>query len=57
MFNYKALKGRLFIIAGLFYCLVSSAQQSELKLVFTGDIMGHDSQIASALVTGEPGYD
>jgi poly-gamma-glutamate synthesis protein (capsule biosynthesis protein) len=33
------------------------AQESELKLVFTGDIMGHDSQIASALATGEEGYD
>ena len=51
------MKGRLFIFAGLVYCLVSSAQQTELKLVFTGDIMGHDSQIASALATGEPGYD
>ncbi len=30
---------------------------SRLKLVFTGDIMGHDTQIASALATGEPGYD
>ncbi len=26
-------------------------------MVFTGDIMGHDTQIASALATGEPGYD
>ncbi len=34
-----------------------AAQQSQLKLVFTGDIMGHDSQIASALATGGPGYD
>lgn len=33
------------------------SQQSQLKLVFTGDIMGHDSQIASALATGEAGYD
>jgi len=33
------------------------AQESKLKLVFTGDIMGHDSQIASALATGDPGYD
>jgi poly-gamma-glutamate synthesis protein (capsule biosynthesis protein) len=32
-------------------------QESRLKLVFSGDIMGHDSQIASALATGEPGYD
>jgi len=36
---------------------VLSAQESRLKLVFTGDIMGHDSQIASALNTGEEGYD
>jgi Bacterial capsule synthesis protein PGA_cap len=33
------------------------AQQAQLKLVFTGDIMGHDSQISSALSTGESGYD
>ncbi len=32
-------------------------QVSRLKLVFTGDIMGHDTQIASALATGNPGYD
>ena len=31
--------------------------QSTLKLVFLGDIMGHDTQIASALATGSPGYD
>ena len=28
-----------------------------LKLIFTGDIMGHDSQIESALNTGSEGYD
>ena len=33
------------------------AQQSQLRVVFTGDIMGHDTQIASALATGESGYD
>jgi poly-gamma-glutamate synthesis protein (capsule biosynthesis protein) len=37
--------------------LPTRAQTSQLKLVFTGDIMGHDAQIASALATGEPGYD
>ena len=36
---------------------VLSAQESRLKLVFTGDIMGHDTQIASALNTGDEGYD
>jgi len=35
----------------------SLAQVSRLKLVFTGDIMGHDTQIASALATGKAGYD
>ncbi len=30
---------------------------SRLSLIFTGDIMGHDTQIASALATGEQGYD
>ncbi len=33
-----------------------TSSESRLKLVFTGDIMGHDSQIASALATGGPGY-
>lgn len=55
--NYKVLKGRIFIFSGLFFCLQSFAQQTELKLLFAGDIMGHDSQIASALASGEPGYD
>ncbi len=31
--------------------------EQRLRLVFGGDIMGHDSQISSALATGEPGYD
>jgi poly-gamma-glutamate synthesis protein (capsule biosynthesis protein) len=53
----KTPKKGTFILAGLFICLASFAQQSELKLVFAGDIMGHDTQIASALATGEPGYD
>jgi hypothetical protein len=51
------LKGNWITIAGLCLCLSAVAQQSQLKLVFTGDIMGHDTQIASALATGEPGYD
>ncbi|HDR68128.1 MAG TPA: CapA family protein, partial [Bacteroidaceae bacterium] len=29
----------------------------ELTIIFTGDIMGHDSQIESAFKTGNPGYD
>ncbi len=61
MVNNTVLKGIISIIAGLFFCLVIVAQEplqeSQLKLVFTGDIMGHDTQIASALATGEPGYD
>jgi len=51
------LNGSIGIIAGLFFCLLGTAQESQLKLVFAGDIMGHDTQIASALATGEPGYD
>jgi hypothetical protein len=51
------LKGSWITIAGLCICISSAAQQSQLSLVFTGDIMGHDTQIASALATGEPGYD
>ncbi len=35
----------------------SAPEESRLKLVFTGDIMGHDTQIASALATGDQGYD
>ena len=57
MVNNIALRGSISIITGLFFCLASAAQESQLKLVFTGDIMGHDTQIASALATGEPGYD
>ncbi len=44
----------------LFFLLWLSMQataQDTLRLVFTGDIMGHDTQIASALATGEKGYD
>jgi len=57
MVNNTVLKGSISIIAGLLFCLTASAQESQLKLVFAGDIMGHDTQIASALATGEPGYD
>jgi poly-gamma-glutamate synthesis protein (capsule biosynthesis protein) len=47
----------LFLLFLIFLGLPLLAQESELKLVFTGDIMGHDSQIASALATGDAGYD
>jgi hypothetical protein len=36
---------------------VASPGEVRLRVVFTGDIMGHDTQIASALATGEQGYD
>lgn len=46
------------LILFLAICLLpASSGAQELKLVFMGDIMGHDSQIASALATGEKGYD
>jgi hypothetical protein len=45
----------IFVLFSLSCAVV--AQETRLKLVFTGDIMGHDTQIASALATGEPGYD
>jgi len=51
------MKGSWITVAGLSLCLSAVAQQPQLKLVFTGDIMGHDTQIASALATGDPGYD
>lgn len=57
MVNNTVLKGSICIIAGLLICLAATAQESQLKLVFAGDIMGHDTQIASALATGESGYD
>ncbi len=41
----------------IFLTLSLGAQETRLRLVFTGDIMGHDTQIASALATGGPGYD
>jgi hypothetical protein len=53
----KALKGSWITISVLCFCLSAVAQKTQLKLVFTGDIMGHDTQIASALATGDPGYD
>ncbi|MEN8202856.1 MAG: CapA family protein [Bacteroidota bacterium] len=46
----------LIFILSLLYLSVAGQEQT-LKLVFTGDIMGHDTQIASALATGEEGYD
>ncbi len=57
MVNNNTLRVRCLLIAGLCCTLLASAQQSQLKLVFTGDIMGHDTQIASALATGDEGYD
>ena len=41
------------------FCFVEAGAQQEgrLKLIFTGDIMGHDTQIESALTTGKSGYD
>jgi poly-gamma-glutamate synthesis protein (capsule biosynthesis protein) len=47
----------LFFLILAFLGTTILAQESKLKLVFAGDIMGHDSQIASALATGESGYD
>lgn len=53
----STLRGALIILTGLLICQTTAAQQSQLKLVFTGDIMGHDSQIASALAMGDSTYD
>jgi len=56
--SYTRSRIQAFILLNLIFLgspLLS--QESKLKLVFTGDIMGHDSQIASALATGDPGYD
>jgi len=41
----------------LLWLTMLATAQDTLRLVFTGDIMGHDTQIASALATGEKGYD
>ena len=57
MVHNNTLRRRWLLMAGLYCSLVATAQQSHLTLVFTGDIMGHDTQIASALATGEEGYD
>ena len=57
MVNNNTLRATCLLTAGLCFTLFLSAQQSQLKLVFTGDIMGHDTQIASALATGDEGYD
>ena len=46
------------LISSLFiFNAVHAQEHPGLKLIFTGDIMGHDSQIASALETGKKGYD
>ncbi len=57
MYKKTALKAGISIIAWLWAFQLTFAQEARLKLVFAGDIMGHDTQIASALATGEPGYD
>ena len=44
------------ILILLLYLQVPGSGQ-QLKIVFTGDIMGHDSQIASALAAGGDSYD
>ena len=43
---------KYFILAFIFLVSITVSQAQELKIVFAGDIMGHDSQIASAK-TGE----
>ena len=57
MHKNTAWKAGISILAWLWIFNFTYAQESQLKLVFAGDIMGHDSQIASALATGEAGYD
>jgi len=57
MNKLKALKAGISMLVYLCTFQLAFPQESRLKLVFTGDIMGHDSQIASALATGEAGYD
>lgn len=51
------LRKILYLLLGCSLSLATLAQSARLKVVFAGDIMGHDSQIASALATGEAGYD
>ena len=51
------LRKILCLLLGCSLSLATLAQAATLKVVFAGDIMGHDSQIASALATGEAGYD
>ncbi len=57
MKNHSILKKYTIIVAGLILGMALTAQEKRLRVLFTGDIMGHDSQIASTLATGEPGYD
>lgn len=47
--------GSIFLIT--LFTLQVHSQESKLRLVFTGDIMGHDTQIASALAAGGEDYD
>ena len=47
----------LLLLAAWLSVQVAAQERNRLKLIFTGDIMGHDTQIESALITGQPDYD
>lgn len=51
------IKNVIFTLAIHFSLVTLSAQSSTLTLLFAGDIMGHDSQIASALAMGSGTHD
>lgn len=51
------MKVCLFIILGVFTCSVYAQDTTRLSLLFTGDIMGHDSQIAAAYDATARKYD
>ncbi|MBN2697364.1 MAG: CapA family protein [Bacteroidales bacterium] len=51
------MKFALFFSAILSFQVLCSQDYPTLRIIFTGDIMGHDSQIESALNTGTAGYD
>ena len=59
----KGLTISIFLLICSGFCRQALSQQGtspaevRLRVVFAGDIMGHDTQIASALATGNEGYD
>lgn len=57
--NVRYIENRRFLLCFLFLTILSfnSVSAQQLKLIFAGDIMGHDTQIESAKAQGNGSYD